>query len=58
MNDDGTMARLPDLVKFAQLHGMKVGTIADLIAYRRRHDHFVTRSVETDFDSHHGGASR
>jgi 3,4-dihydroxy 2-butanone 4-phosphate synthase/GTP cyclohydrolase II len=55
MNDDGTMARLPDLVKFAQLHGMKVGTIADLIAYRRRHDHFITRSVETDIDSHHGG---
>ena len=55
MNDDGTMARLPDLVKFAQLHGMKVGTIADLIAYRRRHDHFITRSVETEIDSHHGG---
>ena len=55
MNDDGTMARLPDLVKFAQLHGLKVGTIADLIAYRRRHDHFITRSVETDIDSHHGG---
>jgi 3,4-dihydroxy 2-butanone 4-phosphate synthase/GTP cyclohydrolase II len=55
MNDDGTMARLPDLVKFAQLHGMKVGTIADLIAYRRRHDHFITRAVETDIDSHHGG---
>jgi 3,4-dihydroxy 2-butanone 4-phosphate synthase/GTP cyclohydrolase II len=55
MNDDGTMARLPDLVKFAQLHGMKVGTIADLIAYRRRHDHFITRAVETELDSHHGG---
>ena len=55
MNDDGTMARLPDLVKFAQLHGLKVGTIADLIAYRRRHDHFITRSVETEIESHHGG---
>ncbi len=55
MNDDGTMARLPDLVKFAQLHGMKVGTIADLIAYRRRYDHFITRAVETELDSHHGG---
>ena len=55
MNDDGTMARLPDLVKFAQLHGMKVGTIADLIAYRRRNDHFITRAVETELDSHHGG---
>ncbi len=35
MNDDGTMARLPDLVQFAQLHGLKIATIADLIAYRR-----------------------
>src|SRR5438105_485622 len=35
LNDDGTMARLPDLVKFAQLHGLEVGTIADLVAYRR-----------------------
>src|SRR5271157_1685924 len=41
MNDDGTMARLPDLVKFAQFHGLKIGTIADLIAYRRRHENFV-----------------
>src|SRR5918992_1524536 len=41
MNDDGTMARLPDLLAFAQLHGLKIGTIADLIAYRRKHDHFV-----------------
>jgi len=55
MNDDGTMARLPDLVQFAQLHGLKVGTIADLIAYRRRNDHFITRSVETDIESHNGG---
>src|SRR4051812_11583090 len=55
MNDDGTMARLPDLVAFAQLHGLKIGTIADLIAYRRRYDHFVERSVETPFQSHNGG---
>jgi 3,4-dihydroxy 2-butanone 4-phosphate synthase/GTP cyclohydrolase II len=54
MNDDGTMARLPDLVQFAQLHGLKIGTIADLIAYRRRYDHFVERTVETSFKSHHG----
>src|SRR5215469_7238517 len=58
MNDDGTMARLPDLVQFAQLHGLKVGTIADLIAYRRRYDHFVQRTVESDFVSHHGGKWR
>src|ERR1700743_2481687 len=55
MNDDGTMARLPDLVKFAQLHGLKVGTIADLIAYRRKHDHFVKRISELDFESRNGG---
>jgi 3,4-dihydroxy 2-butanone 4-phosphate synthase/GTP cyclohydrolase II len=55
MNDDGTMARLPDLVKFAQLHGLKVGTIADLIAYRRKHDHFVKRIKEIDFESRNGG---
>jgi 3,4-dihydroxy 2-butanone 4-phosphate synthase / GTP cyclohydrolase II len=56
MNDDGTMARLPDLVAFAQYHNLKIGTIADLIAYRRRHDHFIKRAVETDIESHHGGA--
>jgi 3,4-dihydroxy 2-butanone 4-phosphate synthase/GTP cyclohydrolase II len=55
MNDDGTMARLPDLVTFAQLHGLKIGTIADLIAYRRKYDHFVQRTVETPFNSHNGG---
>ena len=58
MNDDGTMARLPDLVQFAQLHGLKLGTIAELIAYRRRYDHFVQRKVETDFVSHYGGKWR
>jgi 3,4-dihydroxy 2-butanone 4-phosphate synthase / GTP cyclohydrolase II len=55
MNDDGTMARLPDLVKFAQHHGLKVATIADLIAYRRRYDHFVQRSAESEFESRNGG---
>jgi 3,4-dihydroxy 2-butanone 4-phosphate synthase/GTP cyclohydrolase II len=58
MNDDGTMARLPDLIQFAQLHGLKVGTIADLIAFRRRHDHFVQRTQEQDFESRNGGAFR
>jgi 3,4-dihydroxy 2-butanone 4-phosphate synthase/GTP cyclohydrolase II len=56
MNDDGTMARLPDLVRFAQLHGLKVGTIADLIAYRRRHDNLIQVAAETEIDSQHGGA--
>ncbi len=55
MNDDGTMARLPDLVAFAQFHGLKIGAITDLIAYRRRHDKLVERGVETDLDSRYGG---
>ncbi len=58
MNDDGTMARLPDLVKFAQFHGLKIGTIADLIAYRRRHDNLVQRVVEGAIDSVWGGEFR
>jgi 3,4-dihydroxy 2-butanone 4-phosphate synthase/GTP cyclohydrolase II len=41
MNEDGTMARLPDLVGFAQRHGLKIGTISDLIAYRRRYDNLI-----------------
>ncbi|HUD53277.1 3,4-dihydroxy-2-butanone-4-phosphate synthase [Parvibaculum sp.] len=55
MNDDGTMARLPDLVQFAQLHGLKIATIADLIAYRRRYDHFIHRAIETELESKYGG---
>jgi 3,4-dihydroxy 2-butanone 4-phosphate synthase / GTP cyclohydrolase II len=55
MNDDGTMARLPDLVQFAQLHGIKVATIADLISYRRRHDHFLQLTAEQDVESEFGG---
>jgi 3,4-dihydroxy 2-butanone 4-phosphate synthase/GTP cyclohydrolase II len=58
MNDDGTMARLPELVTFAQLHGLKIGTIADLIAWRRRHDRFLERRLESDFDSAWGGKFR
>jgi 3,4-dihydroxy 2-butanone 4-phosphate synthase/GTP cyclohydrolase II len=58
MNDDGTMARLPELVNFAQAHGLKVATIAELISYRRRNDSMVRRMVETDFDSRFGGGFR
>jgi 3,4-dihydroxy 2-butanone 4-phosphate synthase / GTP cyclohydrolase II len=58
MNDDGSMARLPDLVKFAQFHGLKVATIADLIAYRRRHDRLVERTIETTLKSRYGGLYR
>ncbi|MFP6736863.1 MAG: 3,4-dihydroxy-2-butanone-4-phosphate synthase [Rhodospirillales bacterium] len=49
MNDDGTMARMPDLVAFAQRHNLKIGTIADLIAYRLRHDRIVHQRVEGNF---------
>lgn len=56
MKDDGSMARLPDLLAFAAQNGMKVGTIADLIAWRRRRERLVERVAEHAFDSHHGGA--
>lgn len=55
MNDDGTMARMPDLIAFAQLHGLKIATVADLIAYRRRHDQVVRKDLELPFMSHYGG---
>lgn len=58
MNDDGTMARLPDLVAFSQLHGLKIGAISDLIAYRRRTERQVERALETPFDSTYGGHFR
>jgi len=55
MNDDGTMARLPDLVAFAQKHNLKIGTISDLIAYRRRHDNLVRERSVKRVQSVHGG---
>jgi 3,4-dihydroxy 2-butanone 4-phosphate synthase/GTP cyclohydrolase II len=55
MNEDGTMSRLDDLVAFAQRHGLKIGTIRDLIAYRRRHDHLVEKRAELRFTSRWGG---
>ena len=55
MNEDGTMARLDDLVAFAQHHNLKIGTIRDLIAYRRRHDHLVEKRAEVRFTSQWGG---
>ena len=55
MKDDGTMARLDDLVAFAQRHNLKIGTIRDLIAYRRRHDHLLERRSEMRFTSRWGG---
>ena len=55
MNEDGTMARLPDLVAFAQRHALKIGTISDLIAYRRRHDNLVRETLTRDVTSAYGG---
>ncbi|MCB1783370.1 MAG: 3,4-dihydroxy-2-butanone-4-phosphate synthase [Alphaproteobacteria bacterium] len=55
MNDDGTMARLPDLVKFADKHGLKLGSIADLIAYRRRKETLVRHIHEDTLQSRFGG---
>ena len=54
MNDDGSMARLPELVAFAQLHNLKIGTIADLIEWRRHHDRYLERRVEAPLDSAYG----
>ena len=56
MRDDGTMARLDDLVSFARLHDLKIGTIRDLIAYRRKHDRMVVKHSELAFNSQYGGA--
>ena len=55
MKEDGQMARLPDLVAFAQLHGLKIGTISDLIAYRRRHDNLVRVRESSTIQSEFGG---
>ena len=55
MKDDGTMARLPDLVEFCDRHDLKLGTIADLIAYRLRHDSTVKRTIETVINRSFGG---
>ena len=56
MNDDGTMARLDDLVGFAQRHNLKIGTIADLISYRRRTENMVEKAYTGDFKAFNGGA--
>ena len=58
MNEDGSMARLGDLIAFARKHGLKIGTIRDLIAYRMRNDHLVERGAERAFTSDYGGQWR
>jgi 3,4-dihydroxy 2-butanone 4-phosphate synthase/GTP cyclohydrolase II len=54
MKDDGTMARLPDLIDFAKEHGLKIGTIADLIHYRSQHESIVERIAERTMHTIHG----
>jgi 3,4-dihydroxy 2-butanone 4-phosphate synthase/GTP cyclohydrolase II len=51
MRDDGEMARLPDLIPFCDQHGLKLGSIADLIAYRAQHDQIIRRHYETPFNA-------
>lgn len=58
MNDDGTMARMPDLIEFSQKHNLKIATIADIISYRIRNDRIIKREVETVFNSKYGGEFR
>ncbi|MBD3728782.1 MAG: 3,4-dihydroxy-2-butanone-4-phosphate synthase [Sphingomonadales bacterium] len=55
MLDNGEMARLDDLIPFARTHGLKIGTIRDLIEYRRKHDHLVECINEAPFESDYGG---
>jgi 3,4-dihydroxy 2-butanone 4-phosphate synthase/GTP cyclohydrolase II len=54
MNDDGTMARVPDLERYCAKHGLKMITVSDLISYRRRHDKLVERVVETTLPTDFG----
>ncbi len=58
INDDGTMARLPELVAFAQRHNIKLGTIADLIAYRRTNEKLVKRAEQGNITARDGGSWR
>jgi 3,4-dihydroxy 2-butanone 4-phosphate synthase/GTP cyclohydrolase II len=54
MKDDGTMARLPDLLEFAETHQLKIGTIADLIHYRSQNESIVERIAERETQTVHG----
>jgi 3,4-dihydroxy 2-butanone 4-phosphate synthase/GTP cyclohydrolase II len=58
MNDDGSMARMPDLITFAAKHGLKIASISDLISHRRRAEKMVRRALETELDSLYGGDFR
>ncbi len=54
MNDDGTMARIPDLVPYARRHDLKIVTVADLIKYRRRNEKLVRRAATVSMPTRHG----
>jgi 3,4-dihydroxy 2-butanone 4-phosphate synthase/GTP cyclohydrolase II len=54
LNEDGTMARRPDLEKFAREHGLRIGTIADLIRYRLQHEHTIERVAESKIRTEFG----
>jgi 3,4-dihydroxy 2-butanone 4-phosphate synthase/GTP cyclohydrolase II len=54
MNDDGSMARVPDLIEFCKLHGLKMVTVADLIRYRMAHERYVHRIAEAQLPTTHG----
>ena len=54
MKDDGTMARMPDLLAFAEVHGLKVGAITDLIHYRSRTERIIERIAERPLNTPHG----
>ncbi len=54
MNDDGTMARVPDLIPYARKHGLKIITVADLITYRRRNEHLVRRAAAASMPTKYG----
>ena len=58
MKDNGEMARLPDLINFANKHNIKIGSISDLISFRRKHELYIKRVSESILDSKFGGAWR
>lgn len=55
MNDDGSMSRMPELRTFARQHGLKICTVADLVAYRLKHEHLVRTVAEAELPSRYGG---
>ncbi len=54
MNDDGTMARVPDLIQFCAEHNLKMLTVAELIRYRLQHERYITRAAESQIQTRFG----